>query len=430
MATANKFSPDNPFAFASDNPFTAETSGEAFIKTGGREFINNIFGIPSAAGEALAFGAAGAETGAANLFDFGNLPGLSPDDPTFDERFQEQREKFPASALRAFRPTIEGLTADVRSLPKLLPGGETFGESRQRLRKETAAATAQRQEQFPGATGAGEVAGDVATLLSGRLPASKAINKLEQKLFGKGPDMAFGSAVPKITNPGLKRAVKEVLTGPAAKSLARGAGRSLEIGFEAAALDLLKGDDPFETAGYAMGVQAGGSAILGLGKGAIKHPGIAITALSFAALLQVSRSLIPGGKDGFIESVETGFAKVAFGLLLGAVAGAAGTGRLRGAGRRIEDFPRFADAITAVPRGAVISMLEDFVDADPAEQQNIELVMNKLAENPAFFGKDITKKLQSAMENNRFAEELRELQKDKKFKQKLFSLTPPKLPEQ
>lgn len=75
----------------------------------------------------------------------------------------------------------------------------------------------------------------------------------------------------------------------------------------------------------------------------------------------------------------------------------------------------------------MISLLENFVDAPPAEQQNIELVINKLIEDPLFFGKDITTKLQSAMENNRFAEELRALQKDRKFKQKLFSLKPPDL---
>ena len=72
-------------------------------------------------------------------------------------------------------------------------------------------------------------------------------------------------------------------------------------------------------------------------------------------------------------------------------------------------------------------MLEGWVDADPAEQQKIETIINKLAEDPQFFGKDFTPKLQSAMENNRFVEELRELEKDRKFRLKLFSLAPPPL---
>ena len=76
----------------------------------------------------------------------------------------------------------------------------------------------------------------------------------------------------------------------------------------------------------------------------------------------------------------------------------------------------------AVQRLSMISLLEDFVDAPPAERKNIELVINKLIEAPLFFGKDITPKLQAAMENNRFAEELRALQKDRKFKQKLLSI--------
>jgi hypothetical protein len=96
-------------------------------------------------------------------------------------------------------------------------------------------------------------------------------------------------------------------------------------------------------------------------------------------------------------------------------------------GKRAEDIPKIIDALAAIPRLSMISLLEDFVDAAPAEQQNIELVINKLTEDPLFFGKDITPRLQTAMENNRFAEELRTLQNNKKYRQKLFSIAPPNL---
>lgn len=434
FSPAKKFSLDNPFAFSPDNPFIdqpeiSESASEAFIKTAGRTFANNLLGLPSAAGEILALGAAGAETAAAGFDPRIGIPGLAPDGPTFGERFQEQREKFPASMLRNFRPTVEGLTADVRSLPKLFPGGETFGESRQRLRSEFASAAEQRRERFPGITFAGDVTGDIATLVSGRAPAARGIKNLEQKLFGKGDELFFGGAIPKIVDPGTRRVITEWITGPGAKSLARGAGRSLEAGFEAAALDLLKGDDPLETAGYVAAVQLGGSATLGIFKGAKKHPGIAAGALVFASLLQVSKNFVPGGEDSFIDSIEAGYGKVAFAIGMGLVAGAAGTGRLRTL-RRSDDWPKIMDAISTIPRANMISLLEDFVDADPVEQQKIETIINKLAEDPLFFGKEITPKLQSAMENNRFAEELRELQNDKKFTQKLFSLAPPTLQEQ
>ena len=418
-----------------DNPFEAEiasrteTAGGAFIKTAGRTVVNNIFGIPSAVGEALAFGATilkDQAQGGSRLA----LPGESQ--LTFKERFQEQREKFPASALRAFRPTIEGLTADVRSLPKLFPGGETFTDSRQRLRDEFAATAEQRREQFPVATRIGDVTGDVATLLTGRSPLAKGINKVETKLFGKASDIQFGGAVPKLIAPGAKRFVNDIIQSKVVKSLARGSGRSLEAGFEAAALDLLKGDDPLETAGWAMGAQAGGSVILTATKGVFSGGTfriggkLALSALSFGAILQLVNNTVPGGEDSLIDSIETGFEKVQLGLILSLVSGLAGAARFRG-GKRAEDIPKIIDALAAIPRLSMISLLEDFVDAPPAERKNIELVINKLIEAPLFFGKDITPKLQAAMENNRFAEELRALQKDRKFKQKLLSIAPPDL---
>ena len=132
-----------------------------------------------------------------------------------------------------------------------------------------------------------------------------------------------------------------------------------------------------------MGAQAGGSAILGLGKTVGKHP-LLSSALTVAALLQVSKSITPGGRDNFLESIQTGFDKVTFGLFMGAIAGVAGLGRLRGTGRRVEDLPIFADMLTATPRAAVISMIEGWVDADPVEQQKIETIINKLAEDPLF----------------------------------------------
>ncbi|MCH8134595.1 MAG: hypothetical protein IIB77_01285 [Proteobacteria bacterium] len=430
---------ENPFTaeLSKRNPFAAElsrreSSGEAFIKTFGRETSNLLLGIPAVAGEALALGAAGAETVVAGFNPLIGIPGQVPDGPTFGERFQAQREKFPASALRAFRPTVQGITADIRSLPKLFPGGETFDESRKRLRDEFAATAEQRKERHPIAVGSGELAADVATLLSARAPAAKGINKLETKLFGKASDIQFGGAVPKLIAPGAKRLANNIIQSKAVKSLARGAGRSLEAGFEAATLDLLKGDDPLETAGWVMAGQAGGSVILTATKGlfsggALRIGGkLALSALSFGAILQLVNDTVPGGEDSLIDSIEIGFEKVQLGLILGLIAGVAGGARFRG-GRVAEDLPKIIDALAAIPRLSVISFVEDLVDAPPAERKNIERVISKLIEDPLFFGKDITPKLQNAMENNRFAEELRALQKDRKFKQKLFSIAPPDL---
>jgi len=389
------------------NPFQAElnrresegpeTAGSAFIKTTGRGVANLALGFPQASGTALAFTAA--------------LPALVPGGESFREQFETEKGRFPASLLRKIpAPTFE----------------EIFGitEESERMR-----------EQFPKATGAGDVAADVITLLTGRLPLAKGIAKAERKLVGKTPDLLFGGAIPKITDPGAKRLVKRVIDSKSVRLLARGAGRSLEAGFEAAALDLLKGDAPLETAMYVAGAQAGGSVLLTIGKGLTTGgplrigSKLALSAVSAGALIQLVKNTTPGGQDNLIDSIETGFEKVMLAVLFGAVAGAVGAGRLRGT-KLAEDLPKLTDAIAAIPRASMISLLENYRDAGPDDQQTIELVIGKLSEDPEFFGTRVATKLQSAMENNRFAEALRELQNNKAFKQKLFSLAPPTFQEQ
>ena len=149
------------------------------------------------------------------------------------------------------------------------------------------------------------------------------------------------------------------------------------------------------------------------------------------ALIQLVKNTTPGGQDSLIDSVETGFEKVMFAVLFGAVAAAVGAGRLRGT-KLAEDLPRLTDVIATIPRATMISLLEDWNDAGPAEQQNMELVINKLSEDPEFFGPAAMPKLQAGLEKGNLLETLRKLQKNTQYRQKLFSLTPPKhlFPEQ
>ncbi len=406
------------------NPFEAEldkrgaTAGAAFSESAIRSFLNNALALPSAVGEVGARGLAGtaaALEGGSALLTGGDL--------NFTERATEQLGKQPSLLLGSIpKPTVEGIMASFRSLPALLPGGESFGERKETELSGIQAKLGGLREQFPGASTAGDVAGDVGTILTGRVPLAKGINKLEKSLLV--------SKLPKITDPGTIRLVTRIIDAKSVRLLARGAGRSLEAGFEAAALDLLKGDDPLETAAYAAGAQASGSVLLTAGKGLVSGgplkagAKLGLAAVSFGAILQLVKETAPGGEDNLIDSVKTGFEKVWLAMILGMVSTAAGTGRLRG-GKLAEDWPKITDAIATIPRASMISLLEDFVDSPPEDQQTIETVINKLTEDPLFFGKEITPKLQSAMEGGRFAEELRELQKDRKFRQKLFSLRPP-----
>ena len=96
-------------------------------------------------------------------------------------------------------------------------------------------------------------------------------------------------------------------------------------------------------------------------------------------------------------------------------------------------MPRLTDAITSIPRAAMISFIEDLADAPQQTKRDVGLVTSKLVQDPGFFGDRATAELQSAMETGKLIGAINELKtSDKKFQEKLFSLTPPKhlFPEQ
>lgn len=325
--------------------------------------VDNILALPKLPGALLE-----------GLNEFSNLtmPGRELPDELRDTL------KGPAEFLSAVPVlTANDLIAGGRSIPSMFQPtanpnlvGEQFDTELERLNKEDEALRA----EHPFASGVGDVGGDVLSLLLGRAGVSKSIRNFEQKLAGKTDELAFGGAVPKVRDltPGARQFAENAIQSPAMRSLARGTGRSVEAGFEAAALAVVKDGDPFETAGLVMGGQAAGSAVLAVGKGAIKHPGVALSALAFASIIQVGKSVLPGGENSFMESVQTGFDKVAFGLGLGLISAASGAGRIRGKGNLPTNFPRTADALAGIPRAAVISLVEEWVHADPAERKKIE----------------------------------------------------------
>ena len=418
---------DNPFR-EDDNPFREDDgAGTAFQLAAGETFINNLLGLPGAVGElggrALAGTTAAIEGGSALLtggdFDFAN-------------RAERQLGKFPASALASIpRPKIADIGSAVRSIPSLVPGGEAPSESFQRESDRFASEKQAREQEHPTASNLGSIGGDVMSLLTGRLPFAKSIQRGEKAL--EAPvKLAFGSAVNKTFEPGAVRWANRVIDSPVFRKLARGTGRAAETGFEALMLDMVNGDDLLETAGVAAGGQVAGSLMLSAGHGLtsggfFKAGGkIAVTAASAAALFQIFKDVTPGGEDNFISSLEAGYEKVSLAILAGVVAGLAGSGRGR-SGRFAEDFPKIMDSFAVVPRGAMISMLEEWRDSPPESQQKLELVTGKLIESPQFFG-SATADLQKGMEGGNLLQTIESLEtKNAAFAKQLFSLSPPDL---
>lgn len=255
-------------------------------------------------------------------------------------------------------------------------------------------------EHYPAATTLGTISGDVLTLIAGRAPMADARGKaqlmanIQAKVAGKsgrGIELA----------PSVSSALKAV-TGQSkgARTLLNRAGRAAETGLEGFALAALNGEaDPLETFGYAAGTQAAGSLLLsgmsGLLSGGPTKAGLKLagSAAAIGAIAQTLKSGTPGGNDYILQSIETGFNKVALGMAAGIVSGAAGMGRVT-KGFPVRALPGLADTITAMPRAATLSVLTEFMQ-DPAAQS----VVTKLSTDPEYFDAASRRRLERAFIN-------------------------------
>ena len=266
--------------------------------------------------------------------------------------------------------------------------------------------SAERREQHPVATQAGELFGDAATIALGRIPvkavAEKAIPIIKSKLVKIIPQSIKDFTV----NPGIGRLINRAFSSPKVTTLRNAAGRATEAGVEGAALAILNDQDASELAGYAAGTQLAGTAALGansfLFKGGLVSAGMKLTMLAatMGGLLQIAKEAAPGGKNFILESMETGYAKVAFGLATAALAGIAGLGRLKG--EFAEDLPKFADALTAVSRNIVFGYIREVLEEDEKGNPEPALVVEKMQSDPSFLG-DAQGMFEKAFENGDMA---------------------------
>jgi hypothetical protein len=376
-------------ADAEPTPAPESTSQEAFAESGFNRFVNNLLAVPSASGDLLAAGAAGVEGVAAKL---------SGGPADFGRRYEEQQQKFPASALRAIpRPTMQDLEAagaTVRS-GALLPGGETpsaaFGAAKAGIEAEDAALRA----EHPIASAAGDITGDVASLVTGRAPVANLVRKAEQRLAPKVADMSFGGATKAAVGGPLSpaRVAENIWTSPKLRRVARGLGRSAETGIEAAVLEVMKGgeEDPLSAAALAAGGQAGASVMLQMGQGLLsggwKDAGVKVGAAAFSvwSLWQLAKSATPGGEDRILESIETGYDKIAASLVLGSLAAISGAPRFRDANLD-RTLTQVVDAAATVPRGVTLSWLTNLVGSDGEKRAETERALQGLMNDPEYKG--------------------------------------------
>lgn len=275
----------------------------------------------------------------------------------------------------------------------------------------------QMGEEHPIATSVGGVAGDVATILTGRMPFAAGAGKSEKALATwRRLDL----------DPGFRRTWDRFLKSDSMKSLFRGTGRAAETGIEAATLSVLKEGDPLEAAAYGAGAQMAGSGALSLlssflpsGKVMRELPvawKLAGGAAAASTLYATLSKLTPVGQGNIfdaIEATDAGYTKVAAALALGVTATAAGTGRIRSA-----DLPKIGDAITSIPRGALISLLTDLANEEKADGSNIKRTIEHMAADPTIFNDTQQKRLSAALdEGGDFARTVSDMvAKDPRFK--------------
>ena len=378
-----------PASIRAQQPDSA-TFGEAATRGGATRLLDTTLNTFPIAGNIIASGAAAARVAPETV---SRLVTGQPID--LGDRFsiarQEELNSFPSTLLQAIKPpmgTAENVVAGTEALMNIPGGllgnalsdeplalGQRFDESKARGRQVAA--------DNPIATQIGELGADALTLATGRIPFASRIKARELR-----------ASIPRNLDAATSRLSQLILNSPKMQALQRGAGRAVETTIEGAVLGAINDGNPLEVAAYSAGFQMAGSSLITLTRGALRHPVRA--AVGAIVAHQVGKSLFPGGNDFILPTIEEGFDQVTTGMVLGVLAGAAGAGRLRNSAAA-ERLPKTIDALTAVPRGAVISLVAEMTGD---RSNNIERVLQQYVENPEFFDPKVRNRIEQAISDD------------------------------
>lgn len=341
---------------------------EAFGTSLEKRAIDNLLGLPDsvlALGNFLSQKADAARD---------TVLGVEPDE------FRSFGQPIKDAALEA-GVTPENILASVYS------GGGLFssvGEELERINR--------LEAEYPGASGAGAIGGDVMTLMGGRgrVKARRALDKKSGGLFDKSIDDYINKITPggeKLE--GLSAQARDFLQHDLFKQSMRGAGRSLETGLEAEFLNMLHGGDPGELLGAAMAAQFVSSVSLTTAAGASEIP---VKLLGAKDMGKMTKGAIGVGIQSWIlgnmlqvlgqtqdQAAETSYDKVLAGFMLAAAFGLPGK-RPKDDGV-LSNFPVAADAVLTVPRTIGINTLETLMGAP----EEVHKVVEAMATDPESF---------------------------------------------
>jgi hypothetical protein len=399
------------------NPYEPQyvTGPQVLANEGLRRFGNNalnlIPGLFDVGGKALAHTTAGART-------LGAAPRLAMTGQNIPDFYNAAAQQ----------ELGRGVAGGAQQLPQTsvmeiqsLFGPGTYTDN---LNRNFEAQMSQR-EQFPGWAAGGDVSGDVATLALGRLPWQRGVQR--QKFIKDVTQRAAEVVEPTNMSylmtklkPSVAREIQDIWKTKLVKNLRRGFLRAGETGIEGAALAVLNENDPVQTAAYAAGAQMLGSSIMAASG---TKTGLGLTAAAAIGMTfhQMLKDAMPGGKDYILESIETSYQHLTALLIAGGLVTLAGAGR---APARLQaNMPELADALTSVPRGAVLSWISEMNDPRN-DTETMELVYGKLARDPNYFGPTAARRLDRAMRNENLspAKTVEQLMQNKRFQRQVDDL--------
>ncbi|GAB4240866.1 MAG: hypothetical protein Kow0032_28760 [Methyloligellaceae bacterium] len=352
---------------------------EAFARGASTRFLDNLAALPEMLGDfAVQIGAPrpggiSPREAIASGIDF--LTGGRVDPMEAGQRARQQIAAGQPALIDM--PSAQQITAGTQTalqIPGLLAEdqplniGERFEQNLQQQRE----LDRRFAEQAPIATGAGEIAGDIGTLLTARAPIS---SQLRAATTATAP--AATAAMRQL--PALERRLARGLQ-VAARAIPRGTARAAETGAEAALLAALQDGDPGQAAALAAGAQVGTGPLRFGGKAVanlIRQNKVASAVLAATVLSVGLERLTPGGDPGFFLENFEDLSKeaVTFGLL--GLAGA-GLGRLGPETLR----PGIAEIVELIPRG----MLNSAIAAASQDRERVEPVLRQFAQDPNALG--------------------------------------------
>lgn len=278
----------------------------------------------------------------------------------------------------------------------------------------------QAQQQNPLAAQIGTAAGDVGTLLTGRPRLATAQRNARLK-----PQARQGMAAPSNKIEQIQSAARDIWRSGGVKKLRRAAGKAGETGIEGTVLSIMNEGDPKEAAAVGVGGSLAGSLSLHTfpptKRGLVN---LAATAGGLFALNRLAQDFGPGENDVF-EAVDFAFNKIQLALLAGVLGSALGTGRV-GTGPEAtqigkavaRNLPDVADAITAIPRGAALSFFNEYRKMSDQDRQQVDSVLQKLAQSPDRIPTDARKRLERSMKkgDQSLASTVNSLMRNKRFR--------------